>query len=179
MSPEQQMAEVLETVEDVLSRWCPDTFKHETFSARAMRALLNLAAFEKDIKKVREGKTPIRTEYPISLEGEGAGKKARLALLSWFAAFMGGWNASPPNHPGRLSIHWAFDKENDIFHDDEKLAKYLLDEHARSAKKPLEEEIRNLKVKLYDVAQTIEQSKKDGNLGDTLREKLEKVLTKA
>jgi hypothetical protein len=61
-----QHDELLSTINGVLDRWAP--FKSDPFDQKVMRALLNLAAFEKDIARKRAGETPIRTDYPISLE---------------------------------------------------------------------------------------------------------------
>ncbi|PPK72694.1 hypothetical protein B0F88_103127 [Methylobacter tundripaludum] len=60
-----QAQETREILEDVVGRWSPDT--GEELNIRMMRALLNLAAFEKDIAAKRAGQQPIRTDYPIDL----------------------------------------------------------------------------------------------------------------
>ncbi len=59
------ITEIQNTINDVLSRWAP--FPEETFQQKVMRALLQLAAFEKDYKRVMNGEQPIRTFYPLEL----------------------------------------------------------------------------------------------------------------
>ncbi len=64
------MEEVRKQLESVVDRWCPPAFKHEDFSVRMMRALLNLDAYEADFKLASEGQPPIRTDYPLPLPGK-------------------------------------------------------------------------------------------------------------
>lgn len=57
--------ELAKRVKDVISRWAPNT--GEGFETKVMRALLCLASFEEDYKKVLDGESPIRQTYPLPL----------------------------------------------------------------------------------------------------------------
>jgi hypothetical protein len=70
---------------------------------------------------------------------------SREKLLSYFAAIVGGWDASPPIHTGRLQSSLAIED----YEDDEKVAHYLLDEYADSKTAPLQSEIQRLKSEMY------------------------------
>jgi len=62
----EQTQEAEEMLKDVVNRWAP--FPEDTFEIKMMRALLGLAAFEMDCQRVKEGKLPIRNDYPIKIE---------------------------------------------------------------------------------------------------------------
>jgi hypothetical protein len=60
-----QEQETKAILDDVLSRWAP--FPMDPIPHQMMRALLQLAAYEKDCERIRNGERPIRTSYPIPL----------------------------------------------------------------------------------------------------------------
>jgi hypothetical protein len=68
----------------------------------------------------------------------------RRAFLSELAAFIGGWNASPPVHPGRLQAE-------PFYNDDKELARFLFITIEEQSQYELKKEVAALKVKLYDL----------------------------
>jgi len=65
MTHVEQVSEACDTIDEVLSRWAP--FNDEPANTRMIRALLHLAAYEKDVERVQRGERPIRTDYPLPL----------------------------------------------------------------------------------------------------------------
>jgi hypothetical protein len=96
---------------------------------------------EGDIVLTKEAKLNIAKALVAIRENSNA---ERRAFLSELAATIGGWNASPPVHPGRLQAHPDYE-------DNEKLARYLYDTIAKYVQSDLNKEIASLKVKLYDL----------------------------
>lgn len=68
----------------------------------------------------------------------------RERLMSYFSWLMGGWNASPGIHAGRL----AFEPN---YADDEAMARMILETHKSHVTYELKQEIQQLKAALYDV----------------------------
>lgn len=68
----------------------------------------------------------------------------RVKLLSWFAWLVGGWNATPNKHYGRLSNDCNIDS-------DERVARHILEQHCKDIERPLHEEITRLKAQVYDL----------------------------
>lgn len=65
MTKDEHTDEIRETLQGVLSRWAP--FPEESDYHKMMRALLCLAAYERDCSRIANGKRPIRQNYPIPL----------------------------------------------------------------------------------------------------------------
>lgn len=85
MNDEQQLKELRETINDVLSRWAP--FPNDPHEHKVMRALLHLAAYEKETKRVLAGEQPIRTNYPLPLPKDRTENK--LFIFSMDCSFRG------------------------------------------------------------------------------------------
>jgi hypothetical protein len=71
----------------------------------------------------------------------------REKILSYFAWIIGGWNASPGTSMGRLR-EW----DQEFNGNDEKLVRYVLQQHENSVTYKLREENKALKARLYDAA---------------------------
>lgn len=84
--------------------------------------------------------------------GRAAKRDRRSELLGWLATIIGGWNASPGNHPGRL----AFDVN---IEDDEQVSLHLLERYRRDIEAPLRREMETLKARLYDAGIEIQKLK--------------------
>lgn len=67
MNSEDIEKEIAEQLEIVITRWCPETFKHEPFKSRMIRALLQLNAYMLDYDRVKRGEQPIGPSFPIEL----------------------------------------------------------------------------------------------------------------
>jgi hypothetical protein len=65
---------------------------------------------------------------------------------------LGGWNASPPNSPGRLAL------DVDI-EDSQAVVDYLLSEHKKSIDHDWQLKLNQLKIENYDLTKKIEELK--------------------
>ena len=72
--------------------------------------------------------------------------RTREKILSYFACKIGGWNAEKGKHTGNL-INSTINYQND-----EEVVNFLLDTYKNDIETPLKEEIKELKVKIYDLS---------------------------
>lgn len=77
----------------------------------------------------------------------------RERLMSYFSWLIGGWNASPGTSSGRLHFEPNYE-------DDEAMARMLLKNHERDAKRDLELEVQRLKAELYDAKRANDQAQR-------------------
>lgn len=71
-SEDDQLREAREIISNVLKLWCPVGYRTESVEHQMLRALFQVNAYGLDLKRIQEGKTPIRTLYPIPLPKPGS-----------------------------------------------------------------------------------------------------------
>jgi len=68
MTDQEQQAELLRGVTEIINRWCPEfSLKTETREIQIMRTLLSFNAYDLDAQRCIRGERPIRSDYPLPL----------------------------------------------------------------------------------------------------------------